>query len=269
MNLYKVWLFVKKDFIIQSSYKMAFFLGILEAMLPIVSLYFVGKLVKEVDITSLEKYGGKYFPFAFIGVTFVAFFQMSLNTFSGSIRRAQYSGCFEAILSSQTEPKYIVIMSSVYSFLSAGLKLVVTFLIAVVLFGFDFSQANFFSTVATIIISLFVFISLGIIAAAGTIFFKEGEPIGWFLGLMSFLLSGAMFPITVMPKWLQFIASLSPITYSLDALRLAILKNYSLAMLNNQLVTLLWIAILLFPLSLFIFDWTIRKGKKDGTLVMY
>jgi ABC-2 type transport system permease protein len=179
------------------------------------------------------------------------------------------AGCLEAILSSQTEPKAVVLMSSFYSFFSAGIQLIFMFIIGFLLFGFNLGNANLPASFLVIVASLLTFVSLGILSAAGTVIFKQGEPVGWLFGVLSALLGGAMFPIEIMPQWLQFISQIFPITYSLDALRLAMLKGYSISMLGSQLITLVLFVAILFPLSLQTFKWAVEKGKKDGTLMQY
>lgn len=269
MSLFKVISFIKKDFIIESTYKLNFILTFFNSTFPVISIFFIGKLVENTESLSLAKYGGDYFPFALIGIAVTRFFQLAIDTFSGNIKRAQMAGCLEAILSSQTEPKTIVIMSSFYSFLSAGIQLIFMFLIGFLLFGFNLSNANIPAAILSIIVSMPTFISLGIFSAAGTIIFKQGEPIGWLFGVLSALLGGAMFPISIMPNWLQYTSHIFPITYTLDALRLSTLRNYSIIMLNEQLLALGIMSIILFPLSLKFFEWAVERGKKDGSLMHY
>ena len=58
---------------------------------------------------------------------------------------------------------------------------------------------------------------------------------------------GAFFPIDVLPVWLQHISFLIPITYSLDALRLTMLRGYSVQMAARPILTLsLMVIVLLF-----------------------
>jgi ABC-2 type transport system permease protein len=261
--------FIKRDFIIESSYKLNFILTFVNSTFPVISFFFVSKLIKGTESLSLAGYGGDYFSFALIGIAFTRFFQLAVDTFSGNIKRAQMAGCLEAILSSQTDAKTIVLLSSFYSFFSAGIQLIFMFMIGTVFFGFDLSNINIVSTLIVLVASLLTFISLGIFSAAGTVIFKQGEPIGWLFGAVSALLGGAMFPVSVMPSWLQVISQIFPITYSLDALRLAMLKGYGVSMLSTQLITLVLMAVILFPLSLQTFKWAVEKGKRDGTLMQY
>ncbi len=269
LNYYKALSFLKKDFIIESSYKLNFVLTLLNSTFPVISFFFVGKLVEGNDAVGLDRYGGDYFSFALIGIAFTRYFQLAVDTFSNTIKRSQMAGCLEAILSSQTDPKLVVLFSASYSFLSAGIQLFFMFLIGTLFLGFDLTHANVPATAVTLLLSLLTFVSLGIFSAAGTVIFKQGEPIGWLFGAISGLLGGAMFPVDLMPGWLQLVSVLLPITHALDALRLAVLQDHSVLMLSRQLSILALMAVILFPLSLKTFKWAVEKGKKNGTLMQY
>lgn len=261
--------FLKRDFVIESSYKLNFIMTFINSAFPVISFFFVSKLVTDANALSLQKYGGDYFSFALIGISFTRFFQLAVDTFSGNIKRAQMAGCLEAILSSQTDAKTVVLLSSIYSFLSAGVQLMFMFLVGALFFGFDLSHINIAATLVSLAASMFVFVSLGIFSAAGTVIFKQGEPIGWLFGAVSALLGGAMYPIEILPSWLQYISLVFPITHALEAIRLAVLQGYTVPMLWSQLSLLVVMSLILFPLSLKTFKWAVEKGKKDGTLMQY
>jgi len=160
-------------------------------------------------------------------------------------------------------------LSSIFSFLSAGVQLVYMFLIGVLFFHFDFSHINIPAALSSLMASMLIFVSLGVFSAAGTVIFKQGEPIGWLFGAISAFIGGAMFPVTIMPEWLQFISMIFPITYALEAIRLSVLQGYSIGMLQEQLIILIAMSLVLFPLSLKTFRWAVEKGKRDGTLMQY
>lgn len=269
MILRKVYAFVRKDFIIESNYKVAFFISLINSFFSVISFYFVGKLMNGSGSSSLMKYGSSYFDFALVGVVFSNYFITAVTVFSSVIRRAQMSGCLEAVLSSQTDPKSIVFFSSFYSFASAGIQLLVAIIVAIIAFHFNVSGINFTSTLIVMFLSLIVFISIGIISAAGIIIFKQGEPFGWLLGTAGSLLGGAYFPTKVMPEWLQFLSQLIPISHTLEALRLSILRGYDLSMLTQHIIILFGYAIVLLPFSLSLFKWSVEKGKRDGSLMLY
>jgi len=268
-KLYKITAFIKKDFYIESSYKMAFLITILSSLFPVFSYFFIAKMLNKQSIPDISSYSKDYFAFALIGIAFSTYFNIAIQTFSGSMRRAQMAGCLEAILSSQTDPKSVVFLSSLYSFISTGVLLVLMFLVSWLFLGFSFANINILSTLVCIFFSLTTFISLGIFSGAGTIIFKQGDPFGFIFGSISSLLGGAVFPISILPGWLKSISYMVPITYSLDSLRLSILKGQNICMLAKPIMILGIISLILLPASLIFFNWAVEKGKRDGTLMQY
>lgn len=265
--MYKILAFIKKDFIIESSYKMAFLILILNSAMPLISYFFLGKMINQKD--TLSNYGGDYFPFALIGVCFTTYFQTAIISFSDSIRRAQMAGCLEAILSSQTNPKSIVLYSSFYSFISSFVQILILFIIAIFIFNLNLPNINYLAFSVSFILSLLCFISLGIFAAVGTIIFKKGDPFTFLFGGLSAILGGAYFPIEIMPKWLEISSYFFPISYSLKALRLSMLNGSDIFFISKELLVLLSISLVFFPLSLFSFQKAVEVGKREGTLLQY
>lgn len=267
--LRKAFAFIKRDFCIESGYQAAFLMGLAEAMMLLIVLHFVGRLVSPASSGSLLHSGLHYFPFALIGVAFARYFDLMLRMFSESIRTAQVTGCLEAMLCSQTGCISIVMLSSLYSLISGGVQLLLILLGGVFLFGVNLSQMNVPATLLVLLVSIAIFVACGVLSAAAIVWLKKGDPITWILGGMGSILGGAYFPIDVMPAWLQKISFLIPVTYSLDALRMTMLKGASVAAVARPLITLAVIAVVLLPASAVIFAATVRKGRREGTLAQY
>jgi ABC-2 type transport system permease protein len=266
---HKILAFIKRDFTIESSYKFAFLFELLTSVFPVLSFYFIGKLVDSTNNTSLTKYGGQYFPFAMVGVAFTQYFMLALRTFAGAIRRSQLAGCLEAMLSTQTQAETIIVLSSLYGFLMKTVHVAMIFAVGGLILDVDYGNANILGTIATLVLTILTFSALGIFSAAIITVLKKGDPIEWIFGSLCSLLGGALFPITIMPNWMQKIAAILPITYSLDSMRLAVLKGHSIPMLWKQLSILGGMSIVLLPLSVWFFSRAVNKGRRDGTLMLY
>ncbi len=267
--LHKAWAFVRRDFGIESGYQASFVMGIVESIMLLVIFHFIGNLVAPKATASLSRYGSQYFPFVIIGVAFARYFDLVLKMFSESIRTAQVTGCLEAMLSSQTGPITIVLMSSFYSLISGAAQLLLVLLGSVLLFGVDLSGMNVPATLLVVVVSVAIFVAFGVLSASAIVWLKKGDPVMWVLGGFASILGGAYFPIDVMPAWMQKLSILVPIRYSLDALRLTMLKGDSIMSVARPVGTLLVIALILLPVSLAIFAAAIRKGRKEGTLTHY
>jgi ABC-2 type transport system permease protein len=244
-------------------------MGLVESLMLLVVLRFIGQLVPAHASASLSKYGRGYFPFALVGVAFARFFDLMLRMFSDSIRTAQVTGCLEAMLSSQTGPITVVMMSSFYSLLTGALQLVMIFAGGALFFGVDLRAMNVPATALVVLFSIAIFVAFGVLSASAIVWLKKGDPITWMLGGMGSILGGAYFPIDVMPGWMQKVSYVIPIRYSLDALRATMLSGANLVSVAHSIETLLVMAAILLPAAAGAFAATVRKGRKEGTLAQY
>jgi len=265
--LRKAWAFLLRDFRIESGYKTSFLMRVLESVMLLGLFYFLSALIVPNGSPALARYGDHYLPFVIIGVAFARYFDLTLRMFSESMRQAQVTGCLDAMLSSQSGCVPIVLMSSLYSLISGGVQLVII-LGAGVAFGIRFG-INIPATFVVFVLSILIFVSFGVLSAALVVWLKKGDPIAWTLSGASAILGGAYFPVQVMPPWVQKVSFLLPITYSLDALRLTMLRSYSIAMVAKPVSILAIMTAILLPASIMLFAGAVRKGRKEGTLTEY
>jgi ABC-2 type transport system permease protein len=267
--IHKALAFIRRDFQIESSYKMSFVMNIVDSMMVLIFFYFLDQLVSRGESRFLARYGGNFLSFAVVGLAFARYFQLTLRMFSESIRTAQLSGCLEAMLSSQTDALTIVLMSSLYGLLSGAVQPLLILIAGGLIMGVDLSHMNVLATILVLGFSVLTFVAFGVLSAATILWLKKGDPLAWVLGGMGTMLGGAYFPVDVLPGWLRQISFLIPITYSLDALRLTILQGYPVEKVAHPLLVLALMAAILLPGSLAIFAAMVRKGRVEGTLMQY
>ena len=87
--------------------------------------------------------------------------------------------------------------------------------------------------------------------------------------MLNSLLGGAFFPISVMPIWMRKIAFIRLITYSLDAMRLAVIQGHFILMLWKQLLILACVAVLLVPFGCYLLSRMIKRERYLGRLSHY
>jgi ABC-2 type transport system permease protein len=266
---HKVFAFIKRDFLTELSYRLQFVLSWLGIFLSVLIFYYISRLFEKTESPYLTEYGGKYFPFVFIGIAFSGYLALALGSFSANIRREQLTGTLEAMLVTPTKLSTIIISISLWNFIFNSISILIYLLFGVCFFGIDLTGANFFSAAIILILTVLPLCSIGIISAAFIMVFKRGDPIVWFINLFSGLFGGVYFPIAILPDSLRIVSYFLPITYSLKALRYALLRGYSFKMLLPEIAVLFAFSIVLLPLSISIFKYATKKAKVAGSLTHY
>lgn len=226
-------------------------------------------MFEGVTLPSLEMYGGNYFSFVLIGIAFTTYLWTGLGSFSGSIRNEQMMGTLEAMLVTPTRISLIILFSSLWSFIFASIRVIIFLLIGIFLFNVDMGNANLLGAFIVLILTIICFSSLGIISASFILIFKQGDPINWALGTASGLLGGVLYPVAILPAWLQNFSNILPITYSLRAIRHALLQGYTLEALAIDIFYLMIFSMLLLSVSIISFRYAIKRAKIDGSLTQY
>ncbi len=267
-SLATIWAFIKKDFVTQTSYKVAFLLQIAGIFFSTVTFYFLAKLLDPAAAAYLTAYGGDYFSFVLIGFAFSSYLQVSLQDFSKIVRESQLIGVLESLLVTQTGLPLLVISSAVYNFIFTSFRVFV-YLLMGILMGLSMTGANYWGAAVFLVLTIAAFSSLGIFSAGFIVVFKKGDPFGWVLTSLSWLLGGVYYPVKILPAALQKIANILPITHALEGMRMTLLQGKRLAEISTPLIWLTFFTLVMFPSSLIFFHFCVNKAKKDGSLVQY
>jgi ABC-2 type transport system permease protein len=242
----KVLAFFRRDVAIARSYRIVFALEILEAFFGVATFYYLSRFVSNHELTHALPAGGDYFAFALVGFAFFDYLTVSLSAFDSLT--------------------IILIASAAYPFVLLAMRTVIYLAWGVLLFRFPIHEANWLGAATILIVSILAFAGLGIISASYLLLFKRGNPARWLIVGASSLLGGMMYPVSVLPVPLQWMARLLPVTYSLEGMRQALLAGASFAQLWPAVRALLLFATILLPLSSLVFAWALRRTKITGTL---
>ncbi|MBW2647484.1 MAG: ABC transporter permease [Deltaproteobacteria bacterium] len=130
-------------------------------------------------------------------------------------------------------------------------------------------MSNYLLASLVLFLTIIVFCAIGVLSASFIMVFKRGDPIYWIFGSASAIIGGIYFPISVLPPFLQKCAALLPITHALEAMRLLLLKGYSLKAILPQIKMLILFVVIIVPLSVLAFKYAVKRAKKEGSLVQY
>jgi len=262
-----LWLFFWRDLAIARTYRTAFLMEAIEALFGSAMFYYVSRFVDSPQLQHALPEGKTYFAFSLVGFVFLDYLNVAIDTFDRSLEEARDSGTLEHLLITQTSLPAFLVGSAIYPFLRTALRIAIYVGWGAAFFGFPLKGANWPSVLVVLLVTLLAFSGLGILSSSYVLLLKRGNPGKWLLLGISSVVSGMLFPVSILPHWLQVVARLNPITYALDAMRAALLNGSNLVELWRPLVVLLVFAVVLLPASSATFAWALRRTKATGTLM--
>jgi ABC-2 type transport system permease protein len=265
----KVLAYIKKEFLIEMSYKFAMMFSLLGISTTIATYFFIDRLFGNQMTSDLAPFATSYFPYVLVGNAFFAYVGLALGGFSGRIESEQSLGTLEVLFGSPTKLWVLMLAMVAWNTIYASAEVVGFFVVGSVGFGVDFSQINWLSLGSILGLSIVAFNSIGLIEAAWLLVFKRGLTAAWALNGLGALLGGVFFPVTVLPGWLQTIAAWNPITYAIRGLQFAIYQGTPITELTHELWILGAFCMVLVPLGLVSWNWALRRAKEDGSLSLH
>jgi ABC-2 type transport system permease protein len=254
-----------RDFLIARSYRMAVVLDLVLGLLNLLVYYFISRTFGNPDPSDL---GGapSYFAFAGVGIAMTTVINAASAAVSGRVRQEQLTGTLEATVTQPVASATLAAGMSGLPFLAAAVRAALYLVLAAVILDLNFPHADWGGAVAVLAISGIALSSLGILSAALVMVIKRGDVV---VGLGVFalgLLGGSVFPVSVLPGWLEAIAQVVPTRFSFDGLRDALFEGTGWS--GDALVLCLF-AIGLLPPALWAFAAALRAAKRSGSIAEY
>ncbi|MEX0763053.1 MAG: ABC transporter permease [Dehalococcoidia bacterium] len=269
MTLDKLYSFLWRDWQQARSYRLAFLMQSVGLAFPLIGIFFMARLFNNVNVDAIEEYGGSYVEFLIVGLMVVSYSGTALRSFTGSLRAAQVTGSLEILLLTPTKLSTMLFGWALYPLIRSTLFLCVYVLGGFIVVGLSFSNANVGAAVLTLGLTVMVMGSLGLFAASFTLAFKQGDPFTAILVLAAGMFSGTLYPVNVLPGWLQAVAQALPQTHAIEAMRLSLLRGYPISDLASDLIPLAIYAIVLLPIGILSLRLAMHQARVDGSLGHY
>jgi len=262
------WAFVVRDFRIESSYMIGFVLRVASVLLNVTIYYFIASVFGDTAASYLKDYGGNYFAFVIIGVAFSDYLDLGISAISNAIRDGQTMGTLELMLLSPTRLLTLLLSSSLWSYIFATVR-TLTYLALGAALGMHLGNANIGAAAVSLLVAIVSFTALGLFAASLVVLMKRGTPLSWAIRVSSMMLGGVYYPVAVLPGWLRTAGQLLPLTHALELMRRSLLLGEGIQQLWPELLALIGITAVLFPLGLLACHLAIGVARTDGSLSHY
>jgi ABC-2 type transport system permease protein len=225
---------------------------ILTFALPIILIGLIGNVMStsfpNVGISSYDYAFSKFMFWGLFGGAASSVASMAVEKNSGTIIRLQVApiGRVHVLLAKSLACIVFLLFSSVISYLFAKL-----------LFGI---KTGSFLTLAVVLISNAIFLA-GLTTFLSNFVKTERAAGGLSWGVLQVLacFSGIMFPVSVMPSWMQATSNFNPVTWSVKAMEIALWKEVTFQEILLPIGVPIVAGIILFSISVYIFRWTSDK----------
>lgn len=202
-----------------------------------------------------------------VGAVLWGFLSLIFHDISDSIAWERWEGTIEYTLMAPIQ-RFSHLAGTSLATIAYGL--VRTMLILVIVAQFlelDLENANILAAAVILGISSLSFIGLGFLGAVLPLLSQEkGPQATYIVQALILLVSGVYYEIDVLPGWLQTISRISPATYTLKAMRAALLEGAGISQLMDSVLLLAGMGMILIPLGYFTFRMGERFARRSGRL---
>ncbi len=260
--------FLLRDWRIARSYRFPFALGFVWTLLSISVYFFLSDIVRTDTLPAGEGRSQGYFAFALVGVVALDILGVALVAVGRAIRDEQTAGTLEVLLTTPARTWLVALGMATYQTLYGLVAGAISLLLGVLVFHvhFDLGLSSAVALVAATVAMLILVGALGVAVAALTVIVKQTTTIAAILITALAMLSGAYFPVDVLPEPLHAIAMVSPFRWSLDVLRPALFGG---DIPVGELLALVAVTVVIVPLAFGVFYAALRRARRTGSLGHY
>jgi ABC-2 type transport system permease protein len=265
----KIPAFMRRDLLIMLSYRVAFASDLLFIAIQAVMFGFVAELI---DPGKLPTYGGvpaSYFDWVMIGVVITTVSGLLLQRVSTAIRQEQMIGTLEALLVTPTSPTTVQAGSVAFDLAFIPIRMGLLLLAVTLTLGLGFEPSGVLPSL--VLLATFVpFVwGLGLMTAAAIVTFRRGTGVlGVTMSVLG-LASGAFFPLTLLPAWIQAIAEANPVAIAMEGTREALIGGVGWSAIGSEVIALAVFSVVALFAGVAAFRAALAREHRRGTLGLY
>ena len=206
-----------------------------------------------------------YFDFAAVGVTLSAVVTATSTALAARIREEQLTGTLEALMVQPITPTELAFGYAGFPVSFATLRTAAYLLIAGTLLGLDLSRTDWPGFLLMLVLTATAFVGIGILAGALVLVVKRADALTGAILFSLSLVSGAAFPVSVLPGWLEVVSRISPMRPAFDGVRATLFDRQW----HGDALFLAIFSAVGIPLAVFLFDKALAYGRRSGSLGQY
>lgn len=234
---------------------------LLESLYPIITLSFYCILAAySFNTSNLTKW--------VVGNSFLLCINTCIFTLGIAFDAEKFYGRIRSIIISPINKLIIILEKGFFSAIVSVITVFFGFLIGSLIFGVDFTSINMGLFLLVIMVGMFSMTGFSLLLSS---FGLITDSMHFILNLISYILMifcGANFPISQLPKGLQIISKLIPLTRSITAANM-LFADYEKMKFIYLLLSEIIIGIVFYLISYFVIQYVEKIAKKKATLDIF
>jgi ABC-2 type transport system permease protein len=255
----------KRDFLIFTSYRarpISQFLGVAAS---VTLFFYVSRLVD----TPQFRTPAEYFTFVVVGLALLRAILSAFNFHSSSVRHELVAGTFERMLTSPFGATAGTVAMLLFPFTLALFLGLITVAFAAIVFGVPLEWPTLPLVLPASVLAALAFAPFPLVIAALVIVFKQATGASRLIVFAVAVVSGALFPVELLPGWLRWASDVQPFTPAIDMLRHLLVGTALEDPASVVILKVIAFAALLLPLSVLLLRTAIEWGRRRATIIEY
>jgi len=259
-----VWGYVQRNYFLTKRYFMWEIVWLVYVTINAMAITFIGAGVEAAGGTVDKEF---LMTYLLVGALLWNYLSMLFDVLSETVSWERWEGTIEYTFMSPSSRVTHLLGMGFYAVVYGILQTALTLGVCYLFFDLDLSRANYAGALLVLAVASVSLVGFGIVAAVLPLLSPEkGQQVSYIVSSVLLLVSGVYYDVSVLPGWMQAIATVSPVTYALQGARAALQDGASVAELWNSIWVLLVMGVVFVPLGLFVFHLGESYAKRTGKL---
>ena len=256
---------MRRDYLLTRAYRNTFLLEFLLGVINLLVYFYISRTFQDVSPGELQG-APSYFDFAAMGIIVTVVLGATSTQVATRVRQEQLTGTLEALFVQPLSVAQVALGLVGLPFLFAMVRAAGYVTVAAIFLGLSASDASWIGVAVMLAVTGAAMAGIGIAAAGFVLVIKRGDLVtGMILFAMGFI-SGAVFPVSVLPAWIQPLGEIVPTRFAFDGIRAAIFEGTGW---YGDAFALAVFAAIFIPLAILLFAGGLSWTKRRGSLAQY
>ena len=256
---------LRRDVLLFLSYRGRLLTQFLAAFFSIVLFYYISRLVQ----VSAFKSPDEYFAFAVVGLAIMEVVGSTLSLLPMKIRQELVAGTFERVVVSPFGPVASIVAMTLFPLTMALMMGAVSLIFAGIVFGLPIEWTTVGFAVPAAVLAAAAFAPFALIVTAAVLAFKQAGAATGFIVTGLSLVGGFLFPVSLLPGWIQWASDVQPFTPAVELLRHLIVGTPIGTSVLVEVLKLVFFGAVLAPIGVMALRTAVRFSQRRGTIIEY